>query len=319
MKTKPNEIVKATKLLFIAGGLVLLIASYFNYTYVYMNNERRFWAAIERSMALPSVVRTQTQGTPDNRASQKYRFHYSPQQAIESVVRLNQESFAGTQERTTVASEGVLYADNQYLQYSEFESVNADGEKADVSDLLNTWAAVFIGEPTEADEAIRAQTKQSYASEYVNVVLFGNFPAEMRRAILDTMQKSSIYGDQLMNPVPATDTEVATDVYSVNINLKEYVTVLNNALRDSGVGPLDGLDPESVSDEPISGTVYVGRKSGNITRVIFNGREETYSDHGIVSTVERPTAELTITEMQERVREKLDANTPQQATDAQSE
>lgn len=256
-----------------------------------MTPERRFYAAIENGMAVPSVVRTLTQGGSGNQVVQSYRFHFAPQRLIENEVSyINRTATTDT----AVTTEGVVYPDEQFLRYTDFYSQSQGEEEVDIDELLGEWAV----EASDDD----GQSELNYLSEQVTLAVFGNFNADFRKDLLQGLKDEGVYGQNLNE---AREAEVnGEDVlqYSVGVRLKAYAQILNESFERAGYGRFPPLSPDNYREDARVNAVFQVRKRDNaIVGISFGGREEIYSDYGVVKNIERPEASLSIEELQQRV------------------
>jgi hypothetical protein len=281
------------------GVVIALVTSYFWYSQLYMTPERRFWLAINNSMATPSVVRTLTQGGSGNQVVQDYRFNFAPQRVVQNRVVYTEKS-ATTD--TTVTTEGIIYPTEQFLRYTEFTNSRTDSEDiADIDEVLGQWA---VQEAEDTEEA-----KLNYLSEQVSLVIFGNYGANIRSEVIKEMQNRQVYGGNL--GVPLEDKLDSEDAYmfAIDVKLRDYAEILNNAFVSAGYGEFAPLDPENYrEDARVNGSIYVSKKNNSIIGVSFGGREERYGNYGVVAPVEKPEATLTVEELQVQVQELLQSS-----------
>jgi hypothetical protein len=285
---------------FVAFGIVIALAtSYLWYSQLYMTPERRFWLAINNSMATPSVVRTLTQGGSGNQVVQQYRFNFAPQRVVQNKVVYTEKSSTTD---TSVTTEGIVFPTEQYLRYTEFTNSRSDGQSGtDIDEVLGKWA-VDVAEDED-------QAKLNYLSEQVSLVIFGNYGANVRNDVLKEMQNKQVYGDNLsivledkLNGEPAYQ-------YSINVKLRDYAQILNSAFVKAGYGEFAPLSPDNYrEDARVNGVVYVSKKSNNIIGVSFGGRDEQYGNYGVIQNVNKPEASLTVEELQTEVQQLLQSS-----------
>jgi hypothetical protein len=287
---------KITKYFLLFGVLIAVVTSYIWYTELYMTPERRFWSAINNSMATPSVIRTLTQGGSGNQVVQDYRFNFAPQRVVQNRVVYTEKS-ATTD--TSVTTEGIIYPTEQFLRYTDFTNSRTDNEnEANIDEVLGAWAV----QESEDEE----QAKLNYLSEQVSLVIFGNYGASFRNQVLSEMQANNVYGEKLNDALEDSLDGEKVFVYQIDVKLKKYAELLNRAFIQAGYGEFPPLDPENYAeDSTVNGTVVVSQKDNSVIRISFGGREEAYGNYGVVKTVEKPEAELTVEELQQRVQELL--------------
>jgi hypothetical protein len=287
---------KITKYLLALGVIFALVTSYFWYSQLYMTPERRFWLAINNSMATPSVVRTLTQGGSGNQVVQDYRFNFAPQRAVQNRVVYTEKS-ATTD--TSVTTEGIVFPSEQFLRYTEFTNSRTDSaESTNIDAVLGEWAI------QEAEDEEQAQL--NYLSEQVSLVIFGNYGSAVRNELISEMKNSSVYGDKLSVVIEDSIDGEPVNLYTIDVKLRAYAEILNRAFVSAGYGEFPPLNPDNYREDSIvSGVVYVSKKNNSIVGVSFGGREERYGNYGVLATVEKPEATFTVEELQREVQQLL--------------
>ncbi len=295
-KTMHWNFKKITKYLLALGVLLAVVTSYVWYSQLYMTPERRFWIAINNSMATPSVVRTLTQGGSGNQVVQQYRFNFAPQRVVQNKVVYTEKSAVTN---TTVTTEGIIYPTEQFLRYTEFTNDRSDSaSNANIDSVLGKWAS----QPSENEE----ESKLNYLSEQVLLVIFGNYGANIRNEVVSELYNRGVYGENLAVPLDDKLNEVDVYVYNVNVKLKDYAEILNNAFIAAGYGAFEPLNPDNYSeDSTVTGNILVSKRNNSIVGVSFGGREEVYGNYGVTATVEKPDASLTVEELQQQVQSLL--------------
>lgn len=274
----------------------MLVTSYFWYSRVFMNPERRFWTAINNSMATSSVMRTLTEGGSGNQVVQDYRFNFAPQRSVQNRVVYTEKS-ATTD--TRVVTEGIIFPNEQFLRYTEFYNARSDGTSLGSLDpVLNQWA-LQVSEDEE-------ESNINYLSEQVSLVIFGNYGANIRSEMIQQLKTDAVYGDNLKDPLQDTVDGETVDVYTVTVKLKKYVTILNEAFVKAGFGEFPPLNPDNYrEDSTVNGNILVNKKNNSVIGVSFGGREEKYSNYGAITNVERPQTDMSVEELQAKVQELL--------------
>jgi hypothetical protein len=290
---------KITKYFLAFGVIITLVTTYVWYSQLYMTPERKFWLAINNSMATPSVVRTLTQGGSGNQVVQDYRFNFAPQRVVQNKVVYTEKS-ATTD--TTVTTEGIVYPTEEYLRYTEFTNSRSDGQdNADIDEVLGKWA-LQVSEDEDA-------AKLNYLSEQVSLVIFGNYGSGLRNDMLNELKNRQVYGDNLGVPLEDKLGEEDVYVYSVSVKLRDYAEILNKAFESAGYGKFPPLSPDNYrEDARVNGSVIVSRDNNSIVGINFGGREERYGNYGIFETVEKPEATMTVEELQQQVQTLLQSS-----------
>lgn len=285
------NLVKITKYFVGFGVLILLASSYVWFTRLYMTNERRFWSAVENSMATPSVVRTLTEGGTGNLVVQDYRFHFAPERVIENRVEFTQKSATVD---TQVITEGVIYPEDQFLRYTKFINKSEGSFDENIDEVLGKWAHQSS---TDGEEG-----RLNYLSEYVTLAIFGNYSPSARGELVSRLTDNQIYQVDYQNAIEDTLDGEKVLRFGVAVNLREYAALLNDAFVKAGYGDFPPLNPDNYQEGSTLNSQFVVRKRDNVlVGINFGGREEAYSNYGVVKTVATPEAELSIDELQNTV------------------
>jgi hypothetical protein len=280
------------------GLLIGIITSWYWYQGIYMTPERRFWTAINNSMATPSVVRTLEDGGSGNQVTQNYRFNYRAPNFIENRVVFIEKS-ATTD--TRIETEGIITPTEQYLRYTDFKNnTQEDLQNSDSQSVVGKWAS---GEENEADQE---QSRLNYISEQVSLAIFGDFSSSFRYEIISKMKESSVYGTKLNEAEENTVDGKTTLQYVVDVNLREYVQLLQKSFVQLGLGEFPPLSAENYNEGSVVKARFSIDKSNNsISQIEFGGRTETYSNYGVIKSLSVPEVAFTINELQEQVQSSI--------------
>lgn len=276
-----------------------LVGSYFWYTRLYMDTERRLWVAINNSMATTSVTRTLTSGGTGNQVVQKQQFFFSPQTVSKSTVDFTQKT--ATVE-TNVATEGVAYLDRQYSRYTRFDTnqKKADGTTPSLVSLLGKWGN------TVTSEEEKQSVKDAYVGEMISLVVFGNLDAQLRHELMNELKTNGVYRiSQVAVYDDVLDNETVTAI-PVTVKLKGYATVLQKSFVASGYGEFAPLNPDNYSDtSELKATLFVSKKDNTIRGVQYGERQEHYGGYGVNTKVIEPTADMSGADLESKVREEI--------------
>jgi hypothetical protein len=280
---------KITRYFLAFGILITVVTSYFWYSQLYMTPERQFWSAINTSMSTPSVVRTLSQGGSGNQIVQNYRFNFAPQRVIENNV-IYTEKNAVTD--TKVVTESLVYPSQQFLRYTAFSNSNTESDtNLSIDSVIGKWAT----QESEDEE----ESRLNYLSEQVSLVIFGNYGPEIRDELIGEMKKRQVYGTNLSTPLADKIGTEDVSVYTISVSLRDYAELLNRAFVSAGYGEFAPLDPDNYREEDkVNGTVLISKRKNTIVGVSFNGRDERYSNYGVRKNVVKPTAEVTVEQLQ---------------------
>jgi len=285
---------KLTSYILTLAVIIGSVTAWFWYFNVYMTTERRFWSAINTSMATPSAVRTLEEGASGNQVVQKYRFFYSPEKTFQNKVSYVERDATTN---TFVETEGIVYyPQDQYLRYTAFNSRQDTEEAVNIDELIGVWASQDSQDPE--------QDKLNFQSELVTLAIFGNFDARFRNELMNDLKNANTYGDV---SVALEDVdEDGNDIlkYTVTVKLKPYVTALNKAFQQVGYDAFPPLDPENYEDDStVPATFTIRKRDNTITNIAFGGRDEAYSNYGVAMPPQRPEASLTVEELQQQVQQ----------------
>lgn len=293
------DLAKLTKRFVIVGIIAAMVGSYLWYNQLYLTNNRRFWMAIENSMSLPSVTRTIENGGSGNQVVQQLQLLFSPQMTSQNRVTFNQQ---GATEQTAVVTEGVSYLDAQYSRYTAFSTNQKDqqGNILNLDPLLGKW------EGSIAPDQDKEQARLTYLSELITLVIFGNFDSKFKNETIGALQEKGVYS---IDASGVTEENIDGDtiiVFPVNVKLKPYVELLNTSFEHAGYGNFPQLDPTNyLDDAEIPVAIKVNKRTQSVVGVSFGSREEKYSGHGIIKTINRPDAEFSTGELEAAVQERL--------------
>ncbi len=138
----------------------------------------------------------------------------------------------------------------------------------------------------------------------MTLAIFGNFDARFRNEIMSELKEADTYGDVSIALEDRDDDGNVVLNYTVTVKLKPYVIALNKAFQQVGFDSFPPLDPENYEDDStVPATFTVRKRDNTITNITFGGRNEAYSNYGVVIAPERPEASLTVEELQRQVQE----------------
>jgi len=293
------DLKRLVRLFVIFGLIISIIGGYFWYSRLYMTNERKFWLAVNNSLATKSVTRSIKSGGSGNEVIQSQRFAFAPQMASESKVSFSQKSATVD---TSVVTEGVLFPNAQYSRYVSFNTnqKKPDGSLPTLDNILNKW------EVNEVAESDLEQAKLSYVSELVTLVMFGNYDANLRSDVISSLQKGNVYDVDFKNVREDSINGEEALVYLVSVGLKGYATQVQKTFTKAGYGEFPPLNPDNYpEDSRINARIFVSKKTNNIIGVGFGSREESYSGYGINRTIERPETTFGPGELERAVQEEI--------------
>jgi hypothetical protein len=278
------NLAKLTKVFVVFALLIGLSGSYVWYSRLYMTNERRFWSAVENSMATQSVTRILTSGGSGNKVVQSQQFFFAPQQATRSHVSYVQKNATVD---TAVETEGITFIGEQFSRYTSFRTnqTRDDGTSPNLDDILGKW------EVERTQEADLDQARLTYIGDLVTLAIFGNFTADFRNTTIENLKNNDTYrvnADGISEDV-FDDQKVI--IVPVSIGLKNYVTQLNESFKVAGYGEFPALNPENYrEDSRIPASFMINPKNNSVMGIQYGDRDEKYRGYGINMRVEAPEA-----------------------------
>ena len=293
------DLKKLTTYMIGAAIIVGVAGSYIWYSRMYMTNERRFWVAIENSMATPSVTRTLTSGGSGNQVVQEQQFHFSPQKVSRSYVSFVQKSATVD---TAVETEGVSFLDSQYSRYTSFRSnqTKDDGSPISLDAILGKW------EGTTVTEENLETARTNYLGEMVSLAIFGNYDARFRHDTIQAFRDNDTYK---INTGAITEDKIDGNtviLVPVSVGLKSFATELQKGFIKSGYGNFEALNPDNFTENSrIAAQFTIDKRTKTITAISFGSREESYTGYGINRQISAPQAEYESGELEAIVQEEI--------------
>lgn len=277
--------------------VLALVSGVLWYRDIYMTDERRFWMAVDNSMATPSVVRTVTSGGSGNQVVQDNRFFYSPDAFSQSRVKFTNRT---STVNTSVMTEGISTLDSQFSRYIQFETNDPreDGTVPSLDEVLGKWAGRTIGE--EEAENVRL----NYLSELVTLAVFGNFDSAYRAQVINAFKDNDTYQIAYQNVVEETVDGETVILYPLSVGLRSYAEQLQSSFVRAGLGEFPPLNPENYAENSrVSAQISVRKRDNTIVGVFFGDRRESYRNYGVKKEVDLPSPEFTPQELEDKVQQ----------------
>ncbi|MDQ3093866.1 MAG: hypothetical protein M3Q70_01665 [bacterium] len=264
------------------------------YSNLYMNKERRFWAAIGNGLRTNSVVKEQIQDSPNGETTQLSRMSFGSN--LYSAGKTKIYNRTSTTTNSTVITETLSTADKSYVRYNSIDTneKREDGSDFKFDDVLGKWAV-------RSDEAsTREQMKQQLAENFIQLVPFSQLSEKQASEFVAKLQATNAYTVDY-NTV-AEDSENKLTVYDVTVNAKPYVVALSDLFKQMGFGEVSALDA-SQYDDTSTIKIKVAIDGTNLVRkVAFSNEDfETYRDYGAVIAANIPQDPLSFTDLQTRL------------------
>ncbi len=283
----------------ILAVVIGLVGSYLWFSKMYMNDERRFWIAVNNSMATTSVTRTLTNGGSGNKVIQDQQFFFAPQMVSRSHVSFTQKNATID---TAVETEGIAFPDAQYSRYTVFKTNQAreDGSLPNLDKILGKW------EGNQATDADKEQAKLEYVGELVTLAVFGNYGSAFRHDLLNDLKNNNVYKIDVQGITSDQKDGKKVIIVPVTVYLKAYATALQKAFVQAGYGEFPALDPVNYeADATIPAQFIIQPKNNSIVGIVFGSREETYSGYGITKQVTAPRTDFSSGQLEQIVQEEI--------------
>jgi hypothetical protein len=286
---------KLLSTLMLFGIVIMLVAAWLWYTRLYLNNERRFWMAVDNSLATTSVTKVvkseDTFQTSDNRQ----RLHFASTMQNESRTYLSQ---GDEQNKSQVVTNTLVRPDDFYVQYESISTTEkaSDGSDIDFGNLNGVWAR-----QDNSPETLEA-VKNNYVGSIINLIPNGNLPKDLRSQLINELRSSGAYKTDYKNASDKVIDGRPTLSYDLVIDKKKYATALNNFYKQTRFGEIADINPENfVEEDVIRVTVVIDKWSNRITSVGTIGGEEKYGGYGITTIQALPKDTISLTELQTRL------------------
>lgn len=290
---------KLAKYMIVLAVIVGLVGSYLWYSRMYMTNERRFWLAINNSMATQSVTRTLTSGGSGNTVVQEQQLFFAPQKVSRSHVSFIQKSATVD---TAVETEGISFVDHQFSRYNTFRTnqPREDGTVPNLDAVLGKWEGNKVPEDQLEDARL------NYVSELVTIAVFGNFGPEFRSDVISQLRQNNVYQLNIDGISEDTIDGKKVLIYPVSVGLKSFTTALQKAFTQAGYGEFPPLDPANYTeDSRVNATFAVDPKNNSIAGIQFGSRAEQYSGYGIFINVTKPNVDFENGQLEEFVQQEI--------------
>jgi len=290
---------KLVKYMIVLALIISLVGSYLWYTRMFMTSERRFWSALNNSMATQSVTRTLTSGGSGNTVTQDQQFFFAPQKVSRSHVSFIQKSATVD---TAVETEGISFVDHQFSRYNSFRTnqLREDGTTPNLDSILGKWEGNKV-----ADEDLE-DARLNYVSELVTLAVFGNYGSEFRNDVISQLKQNNVYQLNIEGGSEDTIDGKKVLIFPVSVGLKGFTEVLQKAFTKAGYGEFPPLDPSNYTDDSrVNATFAIDPKNNSIAGIKFGSRAEQYSGYGIFINVAKPNTDFESGQLEAIVQEEI--------------
>ena len=290
MKHKQLDGLKVSSILLVASGLLIFIISGLMWhNYVYMGDRRIFWDALNNALSSQGVRKTIDLGSGGDIQKQVIDFVFSPSIQSRGVVTIkNADSEA--------ISEVLVFDNEDYARYVTL----TNPEPSALSEIVGQWAQT---------RSSRDIDSQSLGQQLANgpLVLVGNFNAQKRAELVDTIQSTNAYqligksGTVTVNGKNLIVFKVQIEPNAYNVVLAKYVSMLG--LSDTAA-QISGSVSASSSTLPVI-EIAIDPVARDVVQAgypsIGQMGTETYELWGVAAKLQKPDSYLTIEQMQEKL------------------
>lgn len=277
--------------LILCGAIIFVVAGVLAYTNLYMNKERRFWAAIENGLRTNSVTKEVVQDNPNGSSIQLSRMNFGPNTFVEGKTSVYNRTSTVTS--TTIVTRTLTTKDASFVQYEDIQTNEKkdDDSAFDFTDVIGTWAKQDTNEETG---------KEQLAENFIQLVPFASLDGQVAQDFVKKLREVNAYSVDF--GATEEDSKNKLTVYSVTVNAKAYVSVLSEVMEASGFGQLPMLD-ESQYDATSTIKIKLAIDSANTVRKIaFSESEfESYLDYGASFALQTPDTTISLLDLQTRL------------------
>lgn len=297
-KNSTKRIINYKKLairLTVVGTLLLGVTGYIAYNKLYLTNERRFWAAIENSLATRSVVRSVESGGTGNLTTETTRFNFGTEATVDRTTSVGAKTATS---ESNVTTQNILTPTAQYVRYVDITTSEkrADGTPYDFTPIKGVWAKQ--AEATSDEEADRL--KLSYIQPHVTLAPFGNLRPADRSQILKELKEGGVYEIDYKN-VQKQDVDGRDYiVFAAKVKLKSYVTVLQNHFNVMGFGVFPPLNADNYPEKARYNVQFlIDPRDNTVAGIKLDNQTENYTNYGVNVRAHIPTDAIPLDQLQE--------------------
>ncbi|NBU33181.1 hypothetical protein EB118_08665 [bacterium] len=281
----------------IISVLLFFVSGYIAYNKLYLTNERRFWSAIDNSLATSSVVRSVESGGTGNKTVETTRFNFGTEATINRITSVGTKNATS---ESNVTTQNILTPTAQYVRYENIftSEKKASGGDYDFSSIKGVWAKqAEATSPEEAD-----QLKLSYVQPQVTLAPFGNLRAVDRRQIVKELKDSNVYEIDYTKTLRTVIDDKQFIMLPAKVKLKSYVTVLQKHFDFMGFGMFPPLNADNYPDKARYSVQFLVNPSNNtIAGIKLDSQTENYSNYGVNAKAPIPNDAIPLDELQQKL------------------
>lgn len=281
-------------ILYVMGGVLLLVAGGLWWYKQATNAERVFWGALDRGLRTSGVTIKASQA--DDSSSIHQTLHYSLGATNRSHSRTTL-----TQTGTVVVNEMIGTPTADYTRYVSIKTdqKGADGHTLDFSKVLGVWA--------------KSDQRQLFSQAALGtglplggmVVPLASMAPEQRDTLMRQIREQRVYATDFSKAKKQQSGDRLQYVYDIKVKPMAYARLMKSFAGSIGLHDLDQLDPNQYNNQPdLSLQVTIDVHSRRVVAVSLpnNGYKQTYHSYDVPVTAELPAKTISFAELQDRLR-----------------
>jgi hypothetical protein len=286
--TRVNRIV----LLSCAAVLLLVSGGWLWWSRVYQNPDRIFWDMMSTNLSTTGVTRVMKQQGNGLSVSQYTQVSFTSTPTVRALTVFKQSG-------NTLATEEISDKNHDYVRYRQIHVPTKAGKELDASAILGKWARLGDGQTVGSQ-----LTGGLYNQSLLDVLPMGNIAPQERSELLATMRKEKTfsYSDASVKKVKLNGR--TTYLYSVNIQPKSYVQLMQRFEKLVGGTLYTSLKPNDFNGaKPIAIVLSVDARSHVLSQMYQTSSQRTlsYEGFGVANTDPMPKATITAAELTKRL------------------
>lgn len=291
--------INVNKTLVTVGITLLVIFGWLWWKKVYTSPRVVFREMLDTNLSVYSTTKQTKTAQSSESQDQASQINLGAQNAVHIKVSLTQKD---ENSESTVASESIGTPTADYNRYISIKTnqKNAEGKEMDFSKVIGIWGK---SDASAKDQSTPAQYfKQSLAG----IVPVANLSPQNRQKILKMLEDKKVYTPKYDSIKQEVIDGKPVFTYSVEVKLQPYVEVLQEITKLSGLGTLEGLDPDQYKEAPpVKVSMSIGKISRQLMRLKLEdaGREESFNSFGLRKFIDIPQNTIPQAELQQRIQE----------------
>jgi len=280
--------------------ILLMLSGWIWCHYVYMSPKQVFWGMIDNNLATESVTRHVVQEEGGQTLDQTMQLQFGASNSAHNLINVKQAGDTGENE---VKSETIGTPKNDFSRYVSIKTgqKTTDGKPIDTSSITNVWAK------TDDSKDGQPSSAQYFQQSVLGIVPYANLSYQQRQELIKLMKDKKAYDFSSEQTKTEKRNGQAVYVYTVSINPKPYIEMLQKFSKFMGLGG-EGLDPSQYEGAPpLKVEMTVGKASRQLLKIKYvdGGQEETYSSQGLEQAGSLPNKTIPLSELQDRIQKSM--------------